>query len=223
MCYKLLLYINVWYMYVHIFMKTRVIDLFKSNCRAWASIQTKVPEICSCGRLWKDRTAFQIGKEELRSLNRLKSPKFWRVKTPKKKNFETSPHFAVQKIPLVYVYRLFIRWLVNIHIYIYNFVFPLYLGDFQHFMGSSDFQSGGALKSCPFTAAKWQATSPGLSRVGSWARRKPSCVNSKWCLWWFIGTPYHPFGTLFEGPGIDHGVSHVSSWTRKTSIVHLSC
>lgn len=118
--------------------------------------------------------------------------------------------------------------------------FPFYLGDFQHFMGSSDFQSGGTLKSCPFTAAKWQATSPGLSKKdgspirfrcfcsnrkqvlyfckGNNARMKPSYVNSKWCLWWFIGTPYYPFGTLFEGPGIGHDVS---SLTRKTSIYML--
>ena len=47
---------------------------------------------------------------------------------------------------------------------------------------------------------------------------KPSYVNSKWCLWWFIGTPYYPFGTLFEGPGIGHDVS---SLTRKTSIYML--
>ena len=52
---------------------------------------------------------------------------------------------------------------------------------------------------------------------GNNAKMKPS-VNSKWCLWWFIGTPYHPFGTLFEGPGIDHDVS---SLTRKTSIYML--
>lgn len=134
---------------------------------------------------------------------------------------------------------------VPVYIYIYNYIimyvcFPFYLGDFQHFMGSSDFQSGGTLKSCPFTAAKWQATSPGLSKKdgspirfrcfcsnrkqvlyfckGNNARMKPSYVNSKWCLWWFIGTPYYPFGTLFEGPGIGHDVS---SLTRKTSIYML--